>query len=422
MTVGSVEFLAALLGLAAVFFYIPAGWPRRLVLALCNAVFLASCIRGIRSWAVLAVFILSGYIVTLILQKISESQTKRLVFWCYLAALLAAFVVLKEYQFLDIIIPAGSITKWVSIVGLSYMLFRQIHFVVDGSEGQLEHVSLWRYLNYQLGLFTLVSGPIQRYQDFCRTWDSTRPILADRHERMKAYARVLIGILKVSILGDMALRFSHDAASRQLYSSSPRDIATFAVLFYTYPLSIYFNFSGYCDIVIAGASLLGLHLPENFNRPYLSRNVIDYWTRWHMTLTNWIRDYIFMPLYKLGMERQVMKPHRLGYACFFVALFLAGVWHGSSWNYAVFGLIHGSGVTMTKMWEERILRRKGRAGLREYLKSMPIRIAAIVLTLNFVCFAFLFFPTDLKGRVVFLGRFIEGKPPAQKVVAPSNEI
>lgn len=413
MSVTSIEFLAALMFVAGIFFFLSRGFPRQLLFALCNIVFLASLIPNLTSWLALAGFILSGYFVARLSCSLPAGKGRQWIVTAYIALLLAVFAVLKEYQFLSFLIPPGSITRWKSIVGLSYMLFRQIHFVIDTSEDQIERPSLWGYLNYQFNLFTLSAGPIQRYQDFSKSWNSTAPILVDDHARLMALCRLLIGLLKVTLVGTMAQRLADEAIARQLYIREPHDIFKFATLFYAYPAYIYFNFSGYCDVVIAGAALLGMALPENFNRPFLARNMIDFWARWHMTLTYWIRDYVFTPLYKALAERRVLPSRVLSYICYFIALFLAGIWHGSSWNFAVFGLLHGAGVAVTKMWEEHIVRRKGRPGLREYLKSQPIRWSCIVLTFNFVCFTFLFFPTDLHGRAEFLRHFVLDKPAAQ---------
>jgi D-alanyl-lipoteichoic acid acyltransferase DltB (MBOAT superfamily) len=410
MSVVSITFMIALLVVAGVIFFLPRGLPRQILLALCNAIFLYYSVPNWQSWISLAVFILSAYFVGEVVRKIEEPRNRSRIVTTYIALLVAAFVVLKEYQFLSFVIPPGTISRYISIVGISYMLFRQIHYVIDVSEGQIERTSIWVYLNYQLDLFALYAGPIQRYEQFSECWTSLTPVLVDHHDRLKAIARLMIGILKVSVLGAYALRLSEKGGDQQVYARSVHGLIFFAMLFYAYPAYIYFNFSGYCDVVIAGASLVGIRLPENFNHPYLARNPIDFWTRWHMSLTNWIRDYVFTPLYKKGAENSIVKPARLSYVCFFIALFLAGVWHGSTWNFVVFGVLHGCGVSIAKMWEEHIIRTKGRPGLKSYLKSTPIRVVATIGTVHFVCLTLLFFPTDLAGRVQFLRLFVTGRP------------
>jgi alginate O-acetyltransferase complex protein AlgI len=322
---------------------------------------------------------------------------------------LAVFLILKKYQFLGPILPHRILTLNVVIVGLSYMLFRQIHFVVDMAQGQIEQVSLWDYLNYQFNLFGLLAGPIQRYQDFRESWVALHPLADDWSKQLRITARLFTGVVKLALIAPFFLHWAESAYVRQLHVWKPEDVARFAKLFYAYPAYIFFNFSGYCDVVIAGAALVGIRLPENFNHPYFARNMIDYWTRWHMSLTNWIRDYLFTPLYKYGAEKWPTRSKALTYACYFITLTLVGVWHGSTWNFVIFGLLNGVGVMVTKMWEQNIIRRRGRAGLREYLKSPSIHAIAWVMTMNFVCLTLLFFPT---GRARFLYRFVFERPGA----------
>jgi D-alanyl-lipoteichoic acid acyltransferase DltB (MBOAT superfamily) len=177
--------------------------------------------------------------------------------------------------------------------------------------------------------------------------------------------------------------------------------------FYFFPAFVYFNFTGYCDIVIGGAALFGIRVPENFDRPYLARNMIDYWTRWHRTLSFWIRDYIFTPLYVSIARRRASLASNLAFACYFVALFLAGVWHGATWNFVVFGLLNGAGVSAAKLWENIIVARVGRAGLRRYLASSPILYAARFSTFHFVCLTMFFLQPESMTSLTNLWRMLE---------------
>jgi D-alanyl-lipoteichoic acid acyltransferase DltB (MBOAT superfamily) len=412
MNVASATFLVGLLVLASLIFFLPRGSARQLVLAACNTAFLAFWISGLASWVILAAFVGSGYLFGRAAQACAADDGARTrLLTVYIASLIAGFVILRKYQFLDVLLPASVIGHSIVIVGLSYMLFRQIHFVVDMSQGQIERPSLWDYLNYQLDFFTLLAGPIQRYDDFVKSWHNLGPLATDWYAQLNLHARLLVGILKVALVGALLLKFADSVTLTQLHANRFKDLLKFAVLFYGYPAYIYFNFSGYCDIVIAGAALVGIRLPENFNQPYLARNVIDFWARWHMSLTHWIRDYVFTPLYKHAAESWPTHARSLQYPCYFTALFLAGVWHGASWNFVLFGLLHGTGVAVTKMWEENIVRRRGRAGLREYLRSGPIRLAATFATVHFVCFTLLFFEPGLQARVEFLRRFVTEAAP-----------
>jgi hypothetical protein len=111
---------------------------------------------------------------------------------------------------------------------------------------------------------------------------------------------------------------------------------------------------------VAAARLVGLDLAENFDRPYLARNPIDYWNRWHISLTHWIRDYVFMASYKKAVERFPDRGKPLGYGLLFVALFLSEVWHGSTSSFAIFGAIHGLGVSANQAYADWLRKRLGR--------------------------------------------------------------
>jgi D-alanyl-lipoteichoic acid acyltransferase DltB (MBOAT superfamily) len=156
-------------------------------------------------------------------------------------------------------------------------------------------------------------------------------------------------------------------------------------MFYAYPLYIYFNFSGYCDIVIGLGRLYGLRVPENFHKPFLSRNMIEFWTRWHITLGAWIKDYLYTPALRATLTWFPRTGANLAFACYFLAFFVAGVWHGSSWNFVLYGLLQGLGVSAAKLWEMFLTRWLGREGHQAYLASRPLRWAATGFNFHYFC-------------------------------------
>ncbi len=405
MSVSSLEFLiVALLG-TAFFFYIPTAPLRRGFLALCNAAFLALLIPNMPTWLMLTAFLLSGYLVA----KLFGVWRSPWILGAYILALVAVFVWLKEYAFLDYLLPAWMLTNPFAIVGLSYMLFRQIHFLVDVYQGQIEDLSLWIYANYQLNLLMILSGPIQRYQDFVEYWNRCTPIISDTSELLNAYLRVFIGVVKIALFGAWCLEYYHSsmahltgAATGAFPMTALFGVREFATAFYLYPAYVYFNFSGYCDIAIAVGALIGLKIPENFDKPYLSRNLIDFWTRQHRTLSFWIRDYLFTPMYKAIAENWPIYAPSLAFACYFVAFLLAGIWHGSTLNFVIFGLLHGAGVSACKLWENHIIKKRGRQGFKTYMHSRAVRVLAIGLTFNYVCFTFVFFTPDVARKLLVM--------------------
>ena len=212
------------------------------------------------------------------------------------------------------------------------------------------------YANYQLLFFTFTAGPIQRYNDFHEYWTARELPASDSRETLISWNQALDGhdqgwVCSRHLAWDLFEK-SQTAASCRTPTSDV--LERFTVFFYSYPVFMYFNFSGYTDIVVAAARLIGLTLPENFNRPYLARNVIDFWNRWHISLSHWIRDYIFMTFYKVRYRAVSQTGKQLGYGLLFFSLFLSGVWHGSTAGFAVFGAIHGLGAAVNRSMGTRL--------------------------------------------------------------------
>jgi alginate O-acetyltransferase complex protein AlgI len=402
MSVCSAEFIVAFLLLAAGFFRLPSDGSRRAALALANVAFLYLSVPNWGSWIALGIFVLSGYGVgRLLLRRPSGA-----LFFGYLAAMVATFVVIKKYDVLTPILPVAVLHHALVVVGLSYILFRQIHFLVDVLQAQIPDFTLGSYLNYQINFLTLLSGPIQRFQEFQAYWLDPRPLATDRHDLLLAFQRIMVGTLKISVLSAVCIYYWEGAKNGIDHAMSGEFPLTrrfalrhFATMFYLYPAYVYFNFSGYCDVVIGAGRLVGLRIPENFDRPYLARNMIDFWTRQHMTLSFWIRDYLFTPMFKSLAERWPRRASAAVFLCYFVSFFLAGVWHGATMNFVVFGLLHGLGVSAAKIWETYLIRRGGRAGYRKYLQRPLTRVVAIVATMHFVALAFLFFTPNLNKTI-----------------------
>ncbi|HCH65969.1 MAG TPA: hypothetical protein DFR83_24420 [Deltaproteobacteria bacterium] len=153
---------------------------------------------------------------------------------------------------------------------------------------------------------------------------------------------------------------------------------------YAYTLQIYYDFSGYTDIAIGSARLFGIELPENFNRPYKATTVAAFWRRWHITLSNWVRDYIYYPL---GGAR-VDRPWKI-YRNLMLTMLIIGIWHGASWNFVVYGLLHGTATSVN-----RYFRKKGGHGLNDPLPSWWAWFWRWFLTFHFVVLARILFRAE----------------------------
>lgn len=400
MQIASLSFLFALALLVIVQAGVGGSRLRPWLLLAASFGFAALQFRTSLAWMAVGAFTLSGYGAAVWLRR----HPSRWGVGGYLALLVAVFLYLKNYDGVGRLVGEGR-TFPVELVGLSYLLFKQIHLAVDCAQGQVQRLSLPSYLLYQFNFLTLLAGPIQRYQEFAEQLESA-PLPAFTAEALRHWHRVLTGVLKI-LASSLILSFSDQRIDFLREVGDPLLVLKeFALIFYSYPLYVYVNFSGYCDVVIGAGRLLGFALPENFDRPYVARNMLEFWNRWHISLSFWIRDYIFTPAYMRLVAARPGIARVAGYACLFLALLAAGVWHGSSATFLVFGVIHGLGVSVNRMAEDFIVSRYKRAGLRAYLGIGWVRRLANLATLHYVGLSFLFFRPDLDQNLMVVRRLL----------------
>ncbi|HET6327850.1 MAG TPA: MBOAT family O-acyltransferase [Planctomycetaceae bacterium] len=391
MSVCSLGFLALCITVVIAWPLAPGKVPRQLLLAAASGTFLFSLVPNLRSWLFFAVVMIATYLGFVSVRAFRRGGVLAAV----IGLTLLGYLYVKRYEFFATWVPVPS--DWnlslhpVELVGLSYMLFKLIHLFVDEWQGQLAPISFWSYLNYQLSFFTLTAGPIQRYNDFRQNWETVGRRSEDSRDVLLLWSRLLTGMIKIGVLGDWA----YAAFQRAAPVDGPHSLAAALVCFYVYPAYLYLNFSGYTDVMIGAGGLLGFQLPENFNRPYLARNVLDFWDRWHISVTHWIRDYVFMTSYKLAASRFPSAARYWSYALLFLALFLAGVWHGTTESFVLFGALNGLGVAATRAYGDGLRARLGGVGLKAYLQNRTIRWVATLFTLHYVGFCFLFFSLSM---------------------------
>ncbi len=167
------------------------------------------------------------------------------------------------------------------------------------------------------------------------------------------------------------------------------------VALYAYGLQLYYDFSGYTDIAIGSALLLGLKLPENFNRPYQALNISEFWRRWHISLSNWLRDYLYFSLPGLRSQWKIFT-----YANLFITMLLGGLWHGASWTFVVWGALHGAALALHHAW--RTWR-----GNPKPSSNAWVRTASVAATAHFVLFCWIFFrASSLDNAMEVLARVV----------------
>jgi D-alanyl-lipoteichoic acid acyltransferase DltB (MBOAT superfamily) len=261
---------------------------------------------------------------------------------------------------------------WVFPLGLSFYVFQALTYTIDlyrrdaeGTSSLLAHLSAVSFFP------TLQAGPITRVEELWKQF-ARRPLLS-RVDGGHAFFLIGTGILKKTLIADY---LGENLVNRvfdtpNLYSGAQALLAVYA-----YSLQLYFDFSAYTDIARGAGLLLGVDLPRNFDRPYLAANITEFWRRWHISFSNWLRDYLYFSI--PGKRTRIMP-----YLGLVITMLLGGLWHGFTWNFAIWGLLHGSALAAARAWQK--LRGRNRP-------TAPLgRALAIFGTYQFVCFTWIFF-------------------------------
>jgi len=305
-------------------------------------------------------------------------------------AIVIVYAWLKRYTFL----PPATFLAWPYFTtGLSYIFFRVLHLAIETKQKkEIGAIGFLPYLIYTVNFTTLVSGPIQRYDDFAADQFATVPPLLDAPLIWLQIERIVRGLFKVNIVAmllDIERTHALSEISQQL--SAPSKWAWLFLSAIIYPFFLYANFSGYIDIVLALARLMRVRLPENFDRPFSACSFIDFWNRWHITLSTWLKHYVYNPLLMLLMRRVSMPDldQLMGVFCFFVTFFLVGLWHGRTSEFMFFGILQGGGVALNKLWQVGLAYRLGRSNYKALTLNSLYR--AFSRGLTFTWFAFTLF-------------------------------
>lgn len=356
----SLDWLVALIATVSLYWLCPRRWRQWLLIAI---TFLFISLKSPESSVILAVFAITTFYLT----RGEKVSGKR--------ALLALVVVFATLAYFKLRLfnaggRAGDVIANVAIpLGLSYYAFRCAHFIFERYRNTLAQPTFKQYLGYLYFLPTLVVGPINRSKEFFEqtasvTWSPS--VLSDGLERiLYGYFKVAVlsGFLVTSVLGGFILDLPAEKAALRMYLEIVRD-----------GFNLYFLFAGFSDIAIGFGLLLGIRVMENFNWPYIQKNIGDFWRSWHISLSTWCRDYVYFPV--LGATR---NPYLATLASFVTI----GLWHEISFRYIIWGLYHGVGILIWRMFHERT--RAFRLSLQKKpVLRFVVSAASILLTLHFV--------------------------------------
>jgi len=254
-------------------------------------------------------------------------------------------------------------------LGISFFTFTQIAFLLDAAEGDISTLSPWRYALFVSFFPHAIAGPILHHREMMDQFASPRSTTWDSSQWNSGVVHFTIGLIKKVAIADTLSPWVAAAFGPAGPGSAPEAWIGLA----TYALQLYFDFSGYCDMANGMAQLFHIRFPKNFDRPYQAASIIEFWQRWHITLSHFLRDYL---LYQLPGNR---KRGRF-LANIFLTMLLGGIWHGAHWNFAIWGALHGAYLVANHAW---------RSGGRQ----MPVALAR-ALTLLAVLIAWVPFRAE----------------------------
>ncbi len=380
----SITFFILLSVSVVLYWIIPINYKSRSsLLIISSALFLFYFDRS----AVLITLILSIYTYSSGMFLLNQ-KNKSLIHFAAIIGLLLSLVLIKYLGLFQTvlhsvneftrILPSFEMKNILLPLGLSYLVLKHISFLTDIKWGIIKEISIVDFFAYSF-LFTIfTAGPIERYERF-------QPQIDNRGLKFKwafideGFKRIVFGLFKKLVIADWIAYFINPVLQNR--NEYPMDIQILALLGFSF--QIYFDFSGYSDIAIGSSRLFGLKIIENFDYPYLKRNISQFWRGWHISLSDWIRDYLFMPLAKIFDNKLwlfVFVP--------LISMGLCGLWHGAKWNFIIWGLWHGLGISIYRIYTYYERRNES---IRKISKMIFVKPVSITITFLFITVSWIWF-------------------------------
>ncbi|HBS88819.1 MAG: hypothetical protein A2W91_03905 [Bacteroidetes bacterium GWF2_38_335] len=274
--------------------------------------------------------------------------------------------------------PVISVQK----LGLSYIIFRYVHWLVESKKGSINRSDVLSFLNYIFFFPSYLAGPIDQYRNF-HYWIRNRRNKYSWTLFFAGVSRIFIGAVKTKLIVPFVIEYALD------YSVLLTDFSHSGALIISllaYSAYIYFDFSGYSDIAIGMAYLFGIKTPENFNNPYFSTNLSDFWKRWHITFSFFLKIYVFKPV--IDLINRIFKTKKrlpVSIAAYIITFVICGIWHGDTINFVYWGLWHGLGLAVNKIWLTKV-----KPGLK-FSETRMYMVLSIIITFVFVTVGWFFF-------------------------------
>ena len=403
MTFNSWEFLLFYPLVALLYFVLPkrARWPMLLV----ASYFFYACYQADLIFLIVGTTLVS-FVASHVIERTEKRWAKRL---ALTVTLLVCFGVLFFYKYFNFL--SGSVSGIIELlggtpsrleldlilpVGISFYTFQTLSYVIDVYRGDVKTEKNFFFYALFVSFFPqLVAGPIERPGNLI-------PQLKESHkfntaDFKKGSKHMLVGFFKKICVADLISVYVN-----AVYNS-PENATALGVIIATalFAVQIYCDFSGYTDIAIGCARIMGIRLMKNFDHPYKSESIKEFWSRWHVSLSSWFKDYLYIPLggNRKGKPRQLINV--------MIVFLVSGLWHGAAWTFVIWGAIHGIYQvigTLTIKPRNKLL---SRIGLSE--KSMGVRLARRIITFILVTFAWLFFRANsMADAAVLLNTLVTG--------------
>jgi membrane protein involved in D-alanine export len=328
---------------------------------------------------VLVWYAIAEFAGTLAFLALRQRGKSRALYYLALAGALVPLVLVK-------IVPLFGPGNLVGFLGISYLTFRVIDVVINIQDGLITQLSPAVYFAYLLFFPTISAGPIDRYRRFLQDWQHQRTRSEFVTDLDGAVQRIFRGFLYKFILAALIRQYWMPQAAHGFGL-----VGTLSYM-YAYSFYLFFDFAGYSAFAIAVSYLLGIHTPENFNQPFFSRTIREFWDRWHISLSWWFRDHIYSRFVFAAVKGKWFKSKwTISYLAYFVTMGLMGFWHGLTWYYILYGFYHAVllvGYDLFDRWN------KQRGGVGKRWQPWSDLISTGV-TFNLVCFGLLLFSGHL---------------------------
>jgi len=330
------------------------------------------------AFTILQIVLVKGYI--------SYRQTKNSSLVFYLISFLSILPLIVAK-----ILPILEVDNWVSFLGISYLTFRAVQIIIETRDGLIKNqLSIYKLVNFMLFYPTISSGPIDRYRRFQKDEEKRWTPIEYKELLYIGLNKIFLGFLYKFIIGysiNTYFIMNLNSIAAGMFSNHFLYMFTYHLLYmYSYSLYLFFDFAGYTAFAVGVSYLMGIRSPENFNKPFISHNIKDFWNRWHMSLSFWFRDYVFMRFVFLMKKKKwiqnKMLVSNLGYILLFL---LMGVWHGLEIQYIIYGVYHAlmmTGFNFFETWNKKH---------KLWPTGRPMKIVSIVITFHVVCFGFYLF-------------------------------